>query len=70
MTVDICGSGVKMRCGLNTHNSSSARISAFSLSVVASELSGRRKGGGESLNHKIDFVLCHGNPFLKERFCM
>ena len=31
MTVDICSTGMEMRCGLNTPDSSSAKIFAFSL---------------------------------------
>lgn len=69
MTNDICGAGVGMICGLKTPDNSSARISAFSLSVKASELSARRRGGGESLIRSNDFVLYQRDPFVKERFC-
>jgi len=69
MSNDMCGAGVGMRCGLKTPDNSAARISAFSLSVVASELSVRRRGGGESLIRSNDFVLRQRNPFVKERFC-
>lgn len=69
MTKDMCGAGVGMRCGLKTPNNSSARISAFSLSVEASELSARRSGGEESLIRSNDFVLRQRDPFNNERFC-
>jgi len=41
MTFNICSAGWEMRFGLNTPDSSSARKSAFSLSVEARELSRR-----------------------------
>lgn len=69
MTIDMCGAGVGMRCGLKTPDNSLARISAFSLSVEASELYARRRGGGESLICNNDFVLRQRDPFVKERFC-
>jgi len=53
----ICNAGVEMICDLNTPGNSAARISALSLSVEASELSGLRREGGESLIRNIDFVL-------------
>ncbi|KAL4143945.1 hypothetical protein QTP88_006193 [Uroleucon formosanum] len=65
----MCGAGVGMRFGLKTQNNSSTRISAFSLSVEASELSARRRGGGESLIRNNDFVLSQRDPFVIERFC-
>jgi len=40
ITVDICNAGWEMRLDLNTFDRFLARISAFSLSVDASELSG------------------------------
>jgi len=57
MTNDMCGAGVGMRCGLKTPDNSAVRIFAFSLSVVVSELSTRRRGGGESLIRSNGFVL-------------
>lgn len=48
MNKEMCGADVAMICGLKTPYNASARISAFSLSVEASELSARRRGGGES----------------------
>jgi hypothetical protein len=68
MTVDICSANVEMRCGLNTADSYLVRISAFSLSEQASELSGCCIERGESLIRNIDFVLHHRDLFEKERF--
>lgn len=60
----------EMRWGLNTFDSSSARISAFSSSEDANELSGLRRGRGESSICKIDFVLRQRDKFVSERFLM
>lgn len=68
--VDICSIGVEMRCGLKIPDSFSVRISAFSLSKKASELSGRRRGGWEILILSIDFVTRQRDPFEKEWVCM
>lgn len=69
MTDDMCGAGVGMRYVLKTPDNSSARISAFYLSVETSELSTRRRGRGESLIRINDFVLRQRDSFVKERFC-
>lgn len=57
-----------MRLDLNTYNSPSARLSTFSLSEDANELSEWRKGGRKLLIRRIDFVLHQRNPFVSEKF--
>jgi len=60
-----CNGGDGIECGLNTVDNSSASVSAFSLSVTARELFGRRRGGVVSFNLRIDYVLRQSEPFCR-----